>query len=93
MVGRRAAAADDAGLAYGAGRFTHGVFPENVHRPALDTELLLAGPGRNWASRVFFSDDGAPSISLTVPQPFSSIGRHRRTVLIMLNACIDPNAY
>lgn len=46
-------------LAYSAGRFTHVIFPENVHRPALDlTELLLAGPGRNWASRVFFSDDG-----------------------------------
>ena len=46
-------------IAYAAGRYSHVMFPQNVHRPALDlARLLLDGPGKGWATRVFYSDNG-----------------------------------
>lgn len=52
----------DVSLAVGeaAGRYGHVIFPGHVHEPALRlAELLLeTGPGKGWASRVFFSDNG-----------------------------------
>lgn len=50
-------------LAYGAGRYGHVIFPEAVHEPALRlSERLLATVGEDWASRVFFSDDGCAAL-------------------------------
>ena len=46
-------------MAHAAGRYGHVIFPENVHQPALDlAQKLLAGVGKGWAHKVFFSDNG-----------------------------------
>ena len=44
-------------LAEAAGRYGHVMFPSNLHPPAvqLSQYLLEKGPGRGWASRVFYS--------------------------------------
>ena len=44
-------------LAEAAGRYGHVMFPSNLHPPAvqLSQYLLEKGPGRDWASRVFYS--------------------------------------
>ena len=48
-----------AAIAHAAGRYGHVMFPENAHQPALEVaRKLLAGIGRGWAARAFFSDDG-----------------------------------
>lgn len=48
-----------AAIAHAAGRYGHLMFPENAHQPALEVaRKLLAGVGRGWAARAFFSDDG-----------------------------------
>lgn len=52
-------------IAQAAGRYGHVIFPEAVHAPALElSERLLDGVGRNWASRVFFSDDGSTAVEV-----------------------------
>eukprot|EP00963_Diacronema_lutheri_P011885 scaffold1501_cov352-Pavlova_lutheri.AAC.28 len=52
-------------IAQAAGRYGHVIFPETVHAPALElSERLLRGVGRNWASRVFFSDDGSTAVEV-----------------------------
>jgi bifunctional dethiobiotin synthetase / adenosylmethionine---8-amino-7-oxononanoate aminotransferase len=59
----------DVALAVGAaaGRYGHVIFPGNVHEPALRlAELMLAGPGRGWATRVFFSDNGSTAMEIAV---------------------------
>lgn len=54
-----------AAVAHAAGRYGHVMFPENAHQPALDVaSRLLTSVGAGWASRVFFSDDGCPSLLL-----------------------------
>ena len=46
-------------MAYAAGRYGHVIFPEAAHEPAVRlSEMLLAGVGKGWAQRVFYSDDG-----------------------------------
>eukprot|EP00898_Chlorokybus_atmophyticus_P000065 jgi/Chlat1/1059/Chrsp110S08633 len=58
-------------VAYATGRYGHVMFPENVHEPALElTELLLEGPGRGWAHRVFFSDNGSTAIEVALKMAF-----------------------
>ena len=44
-------------LAEAAGRYGHVMFPSNLHPPAvqLSQYLLEKGPGKGWASRVFYS--------------------------------------
>jgi len=59
----------DVALAVGAaaGRYGHVIFPGNVHEPALRVaELMLAGPGKGWANRVFFSDNGSTAMEIAV---------------------------
>jgi dethiobiotin synthetase/adenosylmethionine--8-amino-7-oxononanoate aminotransferase len=59
----------DVALAVGAaaGRYGHIIFPGNVHEPALRlAELMLAGPGKGWAERVFFSDNGSTAMEIAV---------------------------
>jgi len=48
-----------AAVAGGAARYGHVMHPEVAIEPAVRVaERLLGGPGRGWAARVFFSDDG-----------------------------------
>ena len=51
-----------------AGRYGHVMFPQAVHLPALKLAetLLEKGPGRAWASRVFFSDDGSTAMEIAI---------------------------
>ncbi len=53
-----------------AGKFGHVIFPDVVHEPAkaLADRLLhsKSGPGRDWASRVFFTDDGSTAMEVAI---------------------------
>lgn len=56
---------------YAAGRYGHVMFPENVHEPASEaTSALLEGPGRGWASRVFYSDNGSTATEVGLKMAF-----------------------
>jgi dethiobiotin synthetase/adenosylmethionine--8-amino-7-oxononanoate aminotransferase len=56
---------------YAAGRYGHVMFPENVHEPAAEaTTALLEGPGRGWASRVFYSDNGSTATEVGLKMAF-----------------------
>ena len=50
-----------------AGRYGHVLFPQSTHLPALNlAETLLAGPGKAWASRVFYSDNGSTGMEVAL---------------------------
>jgi dethiobiotin synthetase/adenosylmethionine--8-amino-7-oxononanoate aminotransferase len=51
-----------------AGRYGHVIFPQAIHLPALKLAegLLYDGPGKGWASRAFFSDDGATGMEVAL---------------------------
>lgn len=53
-----------------AGKFGHVIFPDVVHEPAkaLADRLIhsKSGPGRGWASRVFFTDDGSTAMEVAI---------------------------
>ncbi|KAF8198211.1 PLP-dependent transferase [Mycena galopus ATCC 62051] len=50
-----------------SGRYGHVMFPQATHAPALQlAERLLDGPGKGWASRVFFSDDGSTGMEIAL---------------------------
>jgi dethiobiotin synthetase/adenosylmethionine--8-amino-7-oxononanoate aminotransferase len=54
--------------AHAAGRYGHVIFPLAVHEPALALaeRLIQNGPGKGWASRVFFSDNGTIGCELAL---------------------------
>ncbi|TBU27078.1 onanonoxo-7-onima-8-eninoihtemlysoneda [Dichomitus squalens] len=51
-----------------AGRYGHVMFPEASHLPALQLaeRLIQNGPGKGWASRAFFSDDGSTGMEVAI---------------------------
>ncbi|KAI1797454.1 onanonoxo-7-onima-8-eninoihtemlysoneda [Ganoderma leucocontextum] len=51
-----------------AGRYGHVMFPEASHLPALQLaeRLIQNGPGKGWASRAFFSDDGSTGTEVAI---------------------------
>jgi dethiobiotin synthetase/adenosylmethionine--8-amino-7-oxononanoate aminotransferase len=51
-----------------AGRYGHVMFAQATHLPALKLaeRLLHNGPGKGWASRVFFSDDGSTGMEIAL---------------------------
>lgn len=51
-----------------AGRYGHVMFPEGTHAPALKLaeRLVHEGPGKGWASRAFFSDDGSTGMEVAL---------------------------
>ena len=51
-----------------AGRYGHVMFPEAAHLPALKLaeRLVHDGPGKGWASRAFFSDDGSTGMEVAI---------------------------
>ena len=54
--------------AQAAGRYGHVMFPEAAHLPALQLaeRLIQHGPGKGWASRAFFSDDGSTGMEVAI---------------------------
>ncbi|WFD34723.1 hypothetical protein MCUN1_001567 [Malassezia cuniculi] len=62
--------------AYAAGRYGHVIFPGAAHAPAADlAEAMLSGPGKGWASRVFFSDDGSTATEIAIKMAIQSAAR------------------
>ncbi|KAG2153945.1 pyridoxal phosphate-dependent transferase [Suillus clintonianus] len=56
-----------------AGRYGHVMFPQATHLPALKlAERLLQGPGKGWASRVFFSDNGSTGMEAALKMALRS---------------------
>jgi len=55
-------------LAYSAARYGHIIFPEFAHEPAvnLSEKLLKEGPGKGWAHRIFFSDNGSTATEIAL---------------------------
>jgi dethiobiotin synthetase/adenosylmethionine--8-amino-7-oxononanoate aminotransferase len=51
-----------------SGRYGHVLFPQAVHLPALKLaeKLIHDGPGKGWASRAFFSDNGSTGMEVTL---------------------------
>ncbi|KAJ7026924.1 PLP-dependent transferase [Mycena alexandri] len=51
-----------------SGRYGHVMFPQATHAPALllAERLLHDGPGKDWASRAFFSDDGSTAMEVAL---------------------------
>ncbi|KAI0090188.1 onanonoxo-7-onima-8-eninoihtemlysoneda [Irpex rosettiformis] len=51
-----------------AGRYGHVMFPQCTHTPALKLaeRLVKSGPGKGWASRAFFSDDGSTGMEVAI---------------------------
>ena len=51
-----------------AGRYGHVIFPQATHLPALRLaeRLLRDGPGKGWASRAYFSDDGSTGMEIAL---------------------------
>ena len=51
-----------------AGRYGHVMFPEATHAPALRLAewLVREGPGKGWAARAFFSDDGSTGMEVAI---------------------------
>jgi dethiobiotin synthetase/adenosylmethionine--8-amino-7-oxononanoate aminotransferase len=56
-----------------AGRYGHVMFPQATHLPALKlAERLLQGPGKGWASRAFFSDNGSTGMEVALKMALRS---------------------
>jgi dethiobiotin synthetase/adenosylmethionine--8-amino-7-oxononanoate aminotransferase len=51
-----------------AGRYGHVIFPQATHLPVLKLaeRLVRDGPGKGWASRAFFSDDGSTGMEIAL---------------------------
>ncbi len=59
--------------AYAAGRYGHVILPNAVNEPALSlAQKLLAGVGKDWASRVYYSDNGATGIEVALKMALKS---------------------
>ncbi|PPQ99128.1 hypothetical protein CVT24_009318 [Panaeolus cyanescens] len=51
-----------------SGRYGHVMFPQAVHMPALQLaeRLIHKGPGKGWATRAFFSDNGSTGMEVAI---------------------------
>ncbi|KAF9243545.1 pyridoxal phosphate-dependent transferase [Melanogaster broomeanus] len=61
-------------VANAAGRYGHVMFPQATHLPALKLaeRLVHEGPGRGWASRAFFSDNGSTGMEVALKMALRS---------------------
>ncbi|CAG8471135.1 13642_t:CDS:10 [Dentiscutata erythropus] len=58
---------------YAAGRYGHVLFPECIHEPSLSlSQTLLNTIGNNWATRVFFSDNGSTAVEVALKMALHS---------------------
>jgi len=51
-----------------SGRYGHVMFPQATHLPALKLaeRMVQEGPGKGWASRAFFSDNGSTGMEVAI---------------------------
>jgi len=62
--------------AQAAGRYGHVLFPSGTHAPALElAEKLIGTVGKDWASRVFYSDNGSTGIEVGLKMALRASGR------------------
>ena len=66
-----------------AGRYGHVMFPQATHEPALRLaeRLVHRGPGKGWASRAFFSDDGSTGMEIALKMALRAYSVHRKNTL------------
>ncbi|KAH7441161.1 hypothetical protein KP509_03G027300 [Ceratopteris richardii] len=58
-------------VSYASGRFGHVMLPENVYEPALQcAEFLIESIGKDWASRVYYSDNGSTAVEIAIKMAF-----------------------
>eukprot|EP00808_Paulinella_micropora_P006307 g38049.t1 len=58
-------------IAAAAGRYGHVMFPSIAHEPAVDlAEKILAKAGKDWAAKVFYSDDGSTAMEVALKMAF-----------------------
>lgn len=59
------------------GRYGHVMFAEATYEPAFDlARMLLGGVGKDWASRVFYSDDGSTAVEVALKMAFRKRAVH-----------------
>jgi dethiobiotin synthetase/adenosylmethionine--8-amino-7-oxononanoate aminotransferase len=84
-----------------AGRYGHVIFPDVVHEPATELADRLVnsdiGPGQNWASRVFFTDDGSTAMEVAIKMGMKKFAHDRNLDLgskgITLTVCAQRDCY
>ncbi|TFK49523.1 PLP-dependent transferase [Heliocybe sulcata] len=70
-----------------AGRYGHVMFPGATHLPALNLaeRLVKHGPGKGWASRAFFSDDGSTGMEIALKMALRTFAVKQSPPLDMAN--------
>ena len=65
-----------------SGRYGHVMFPGATHLPALRlAERLKEGPGKGWASRVFYSDNGSTGMEVALKMALRAYtARHGQSI-------------
>lgn len=59
-----------------AGRYGHVLFPSGANEPALNlAEKLLQTVGKDWAARVFYSDNGSTGMEVALKMALRAAGR------------------
>lgn len=78
-------------IAEAAGRYGHVMFPSNLHPPAVQLARYMVspqGPGRRWASRVFFSDDGSTAMEIAIKMALR-LSETRKGIKSDANPCVS----
>ncbi|KAG8993150.1 hypothetical protein FRB90_000777 [Tulasnella sp. 427] len=59
---------------YASGRYGHVIFPLASHQPALQLaeRLIKSGPGKGWAAKAFFSDNGSTGMEVALKMAIRS---------------------
>ena len=85
-----------------AGRYGHVIFPDVVHEPATTLADILVnsniGPGKGWASRVFFTDDGSTAVEVAIKMGMKKFAHDRKIDLssnedLILTVCAQQDCY
>ena len=65
-----------------SGRYGHVIFPQATHLPALKLaeKLVKEGPGREWAARAFFSDNGSTGMEVALKMALRAFNVRRGSV-------------
>lgn len=66
-----------------AGRYGHVMFPQATHLPALELaeRLVHDGPGKGWAARAFFSDDGSTGMEIALKMALRTYSTNQSRVI------------
>mmetsp|Transcript_9877 Transcript_9877/g.12502 ORF Transcript_9877/g.12502 Transcript_9877/m.12502 type:complete len:926 (+) Transcript_9877:152-2929(+) len=84
-----------------AGRYGHVIFPDVVHEPATTLADRLvnsdSGPGKGWASRVFFTDDGSTAVEVAIKMGMKKFAKDHNINIanndVVLTVCAQKDCY